>query len=306
MITILITPLGVVLTNNWIGIWVIMEINNLSFTSTETKKSKKNKEGMIKYFLVQGISTSVMIASMIIINIRKNFMAALAIIILIIKIATAPIHQWFIEVVKNIETLLATLAITWQKAIPLIVAFYLNRKNIIIFVITTATVGAVIQIKIKNPMEILAASSVFNNGWSMISVKIRGLIATSFLSIYWITVWTATTTLKNTNLLNPKKWKEKLPKKWEVRISIANIGGFPPTAGFAAKAWLTSAILKKKISPAVLTVISITAINLYSYTKILVNSAAEKKSNKISNPTNKFKIKEIMLTSTACMIIISI
>jgi NADH:ubiquinone oxidoreductase subunit 2 (subunit N) len=207
--------------------------------------------------------------------------------------------------VKNIEINSSTVAITWQKLVPLSIAFYLKSSILTLFILITSAAGSLLQIKTKDPLEIIGASSIFNNGWSLMSTKTRTLVFSIFVLIYWSTVWITTITIKKDKILEPTKWKEKPQIKWKLRIVIANIGGFPPTAGFAAKAWLTTNLIKKKTSLLVLLIISATSINLYSYTKIFINSTSGKKANKMWNTKDKFKNTKIIMSSIACMFLIS-
>jgi NADH:ubiquinone oxidoreductase subunit 2 (subunit N) len=299
------TPMIVIIRNSWIVIWISIEINNLSFTSLKLKKKEYRNEAGLKYFLIQRITSTLFIVIMISTTEKISIIKTMIITIILIKIAAAPMHQWFIEITKTIEVTQLTLAITWQKVIPLLMLIYTNRKIITAFIISTTALGALIQIKIKNSLEIIGASSVFNNGWSIAMTKTSITSLATFTIIYWYTVITTIMIIKK---LKTEKFTEtwnNQENKWVINTAISNTGRLPPTAGFSAKVWAISTIIKKKLTVISIMLTSITAINLYSYIKIIINNLIKNTPTKIKNKFSNTKITEISIVSILTIIIVS-
>jgi NADH:ubiquinone oxidoreductase subunit 2 (subunit N) len=248
-------------TNRWLIAWICIETNNLSFTIIKINKNttREEKEGMLKYFLVQAISSASFILLQVInIQLRWNTIKAGAMIIIIVKIAAAPLHSWFIEVVKKIALPSALLAMTWQKLIPLIIT--INNTCVIIkaFLVRTAVIGTVEITKTKKPKGIIVRSSIFNNRWIIARATV-GIKPMSYISaVYWIAVY------QTMGLV----WSEdsSFMKKSMITTTIfCNLGGLPPLPIFWTKLIIVNFIIKinEKITTSILMLLSV--INIYVY-----------------------------------------
>lgn len=241
-----------------------MEINNISFTMVKRKWSpeeKTEKEGMMKYFLIQAIASSsftLLLVTSIQLNIET--LETLGIIFIILKMSNAPLHAWFIETIKKIKIVRAGVAITWQKVLPLWVIFTVKCHLHKTFVLVTALTGASQIIKTNRRKEIIAISSIFNNSWLTMTTLLRLAVIMTFTFIYWIAVILSIGTM----------WRDKVnpqTKKKRSSLMLVNLAGLPPTAGFWGKLLVVQSMLKINNVVVVVILVSLTTANFYTYLK---------------------------------------
>lgn len=283
--------------NSWVSIWALLEVNTLSFCSLikneKKKETQKNREIIIKYLIIQSIASALLIIASSYEKMSRTiifFLCLIRISALIIKSAAAPLHQWFINVSKNIKWVPNIILFTWQKMAPLYLVLFQAKKIVAPFIIISAFLGAISIINKKNLKEILAYSSIFNLSWILLAISVRTKIFVLFTLIYWISVFFATWTIKRTEVVFLEDMNEKI-NKWVTILLIANLAGLPPLVGFIAK-WITfSESLKTGIKIITTTLLVIRSVNLYVYMRI-VNSNAIK--NRSSVQQNKKKLPQVL------------
>jgi NADH:ubiquinone oxidoreductase subunit 2 (subunit N) len=132
---------------------VILELNTIAYCRLNFDTPK---ESMLKYFVIQTIASALLIFGGVI---RYSFLIRIA---LIIKLAAAPFHFWFISVCKKRSWINNKILLTWQKLMPIYLVMYTAKSLLLFFVLLSATIGSVFLINKKSFKEILALSSVFN------------------------------------------------------------------------------------------------------------------------------------------------
>lgn len=287
------TPLLCTLRNTWITVWVALELNTLSFC---TLIKYKKKEGFItieirmKYFIIQSISSTVLVFSMVI---RKEwgnnkFMWFLGLISIMIKAAASPFHQWFINIIKKSKWIDSLILITWQKLAPVYLLLYQRKLIIIPFIVLSTALGRILQINKTKITEILALSSVFNLGWMIIGIILRTYLFILFSILYWISVTFVILMVKKIDEVPKGRMEGISKKKWINLAIVANLAGIPPLTGFLAK-WV---ILKERVGtlliPVITWVLLLRAINFYVYLRICTPIFLKK--SKIND--NKIKAKK--------------
>ncbi len=254
-------------------IWIFLELNTIclcSIISTRNKhKSFKNSEVSIKYFIIQSISSSILVLGILLRKeINRLFMLMLGLTAVIIKLASTPFHQWFVTVTKYSKLTNRTFLITWQKLAPGYLLIFQLKKLVLIFLIASAFVGRVSQLNKKLIIEILALSSIFNLRWIIVRILISFKLFVLFCGIYWLSVIFIIILIKKT-------WQKKIrprefsPNKRTQIIVVGSLAGIPPLIGFVAK-WIVfteSLKLSLLIISSVLLITS--SINLYIYLRML-------------------------------------
>jgi NADH:ubiquinone oxidoreductase subunit 2 (subunit N) len=289
--------------NTWLSIWVILEINTLSFCviiKSQGKEKKNILEIRIKYFIIQSISSAFLLLSSISTKITKSLLIALftlRIRALIIKSAAAPFHQWFISIVKSIKWKRATILMTWQKLAPTFLVLYQIKNIIYTFIATSLFVGAISQINKNKTLQIIAFSSVFNLSWILLAILINTKLFLRFSVIYWTTV---VITIIILNLLKIEViLKENIEStdKWTYLIIILNLGGIPPIIGFLAKWLVFSEALANKYTITIRMILIIRRLNLYIYIRMLNFIVIRQTQNKQKRPKKNSKKLSIFITT---------
>jgi NADH-ubiquinone oxidoreductase chain 2 len=88
-----------VTSSTWLGIWVGLELNLLSFIPLISKSSKFSAEAALKYFLTQAFASSVLLVGLLynyILTDEASLIAQPAVILIgtasMVKIGAAPVH----------------------------------------------------------------------------------------------------------------------------------------------------------------------------------------------------------------------
>ena len=285
--TIFISSLLCLIRNNWILIWVFLEINTLSFCSVikrNTKTSKKENDSSIKYFIIQSIASGILLF-FVVTKERYilHFLSMFATTALIVKLAAAPFHEWFIKITKRMTWKNATILITWQKLAPTYLITFQEKTISFIFILLSSLIGAIFQINKKNVMEIIALSSVFNLRWILLAILINIKTFVYFITIYWISVTLIIKVLQYSFNINIIYFFSRRIRKWLVLFITANLAGIPPFSGFLVK-WVVFVLyLKIHITPLISVILVIRTINFYIYLRLIKKTILKpKRQNQIT------------------------
>jgi len=262
-----------IIRNSWILIWVSLEINTLAFCSI-MKNSLKTKitELSIKYFIIQSVSSVLLLISTTTAKSPKltiTFLVFLPLMALLVKMAASPFQEWFVGITKNSSIKPAFVLMTWQKLAPLFLILYQIKTILWPFMFLSIILGRVLQIDKILFLEILAYSSVFNLSWILMAITIRNTLFIIFCLIYWNSVLLVVLFLNNSKQTKINASPNTRKEKWILLLTMANLAGLPPLAGFLVK-W----ILIKEFSVSIMLLLIITgltlsSVNFFVYTRII-------------------------------------
>jgi len=244
-------------------------------------------EASIKYLVVQSISSAILVFSIVSMKITEYslFIAGGAILALIIKIAAFPFHQWFVRVLSKSNWSNSLILITWQKLAPIfLIIFQMKTIIIIIFIITSAFWGGVIQINKIKIIEILALSSIFNISWLTLRILLRTKLYLTFSLLYWRTVLLIMLTLKRDLTKKTASIKDVKIDKIRIVIIVANLAGIPPLTGFFAKWIVAMERVKIDILIWITLILIASAINFFVYLRIFASITLKKTQTTNYNP----------------------
>lgn len=246
-------------------------------------------ETIIKYFIIQSISSALMVIIVLIIletNLLKNFVSIIIITSLIIKLAATPFHQWIIELTKKSKIINATILITWQKILPIYLIFFQSKRIIIVFILSTTLAGSLPQINKNKILEIIAISSVFNLRWTLAALTIGTKLIFIFCIFYWnsviITIWI----LKTLNLKTLNREKISKSNKVTTLFIISNLAGIPPFSSFLAKWFIAIEINKQRLKGTLTYLLIIRTIRFFIYLRITLKIISSKKSDTLKKLNN--------------------
>lgn len=311
MILLSVSSVICLTTNSWVIIWVLLEINTLAFCTlikTFSKEKKRISEIRIKYFIIQSVSSGLLLFSSISIKTQhKTFKlcSIFALIALLIKIASSPFQQWFVNIVKKSKRKNGAILITWQKLAPVYLVIYQTKAFVWPFLILSRLVGAISQINKKEFKEIIAFSSVFNLRWILLAITFNTKIFILFSLIYWISVIIIIYVVKKSKIKEIRLSSNITTKKWVILTVVLNLAGIPPLAGFLAK-WIvfTESLVNQSIAIVTILLV-IRRVNLYVYTRIINRSVINNtKYNQKSNSKSEKILTKVILTTNLTPILV--
>nr|UJG45436.1 NADH dehydrogenase subunit 2 [Gerris gibbifer] len=312
LITLILSTILVMSSENWFSMWMGLEINMLSFIPLmEMGKNYKSSESKMMYFLIQSMS-SIMFLFMIImtpmmmineININKITIMVIT-MSMMMKLGIAPMHMWFINIMNKISWNNCLILMTWQKMAPMFILSNMQNNNMIVNMcaMMSAMIGAIGGINQTSMQKIMAFSSVNHLGWMLICLNFDNEMWMKYLMIYSIMIIMLTTTFnkKSINYINQMNMNmNNNTEKINTMIMFLSLGGLPPFIGFLPK-WI---VIQSMISQGSMTMIMIlmfsSMITLFYYIRmmspVIMNFNLMNKWNLKSNNLKNFNMLKMMI-----------
>nr|ALO71069.1 NADH deshydrogenase subunit 2 [Pselaphinae sp. 7 EF-2015] len=238
-------------SNSWFGMWLGLEINLMSIIPLMNDiKNSYSTESSIKYFIIQALSSMIIMISMIFfVNINNspviNFNSSINLMFnsaLMAKMGSSPFHFWFPEIMEGLNWFNCTIIMTWQKMTPMILINYsFNSMFFYTIIILSMLISGILGINQNSLRKILTYSSINHIGWMMASMMF-------FESIWLIYFFVYSMILTNLILIfNLYKiffvtqlitfLKSNLNLNFFFIMNFLSLGGLPPFIGFLPK-WL--------------------------------------------------------------------
>lgn len=269
-----------VTSHSWLGIWIGLEINLMSFIPLIVENFRIFiSEAIIRYFLIQTL-TSINLLFFIIIEKIYPWINRITHIILnislLIKIGAAPFHFWFPKVIRGLRWINCLILSTWQKITPIIaISLCISKPWIIIAIISSAIIGALGGINQSSIRSLIRFSSISHIRWILSRLIIRINMWTIYFSIYSFLncLIISIFNINNFFFLN-QIFNSKINSRIYFRFSInlLSLGGLPPFLGFLPK-WLVVIFIRlNNINFIVLVIIVITLVTLRFYINITIRA----------------------------------
>lgn len=203
---------GAIRREVWPIIWIIMEVNMISFLWLLTINKRLKKSSLV-YFIIQRVGSLSLLAGRIVAEI-SGVMHKLVVLGLVLKIGLAPLHNWAPTLVVKMRIWFSYIFLTWQKVAPLFLMMTTTPKSILVWlVVINSAVAALIRIGSKELRLVLFYSGLIHFRWLSSGPYARSAIYFIFYRIVSIPVFL----------------------KINIPLSIANIAGVPPITGFFMK-----------------------------------------------------------------------
>nr|YP_009538317.1 NADH dehydrogenase subunit 2 [Limenitis jina]AYN60834.1 NADH dehydrogenase subunit 2 [Limenitis jina] len=234
--------------NSWLGCWIGLEINLLSFIPLiNTPNNLLNSEASLKYFLTQSIASINFLFSILLsLFLMKNFLFNnfFSIIInssLMMKMGSVPFHFWFPNIMEGLSWFNCFILMTWQKITPMILLSYYFNLNFMYFImIINVLIGAIGSFNQSSLRKLMAFSSINNLGWmisSMIISENLWMIYFIFYSIFSL-IMCFLFYIINIFFINQLfSFNMNFLIKISIMINFLSLGGLPPFLGFFPK-WI--------------------------------------------------------------------
>nr|YP_006503857.1 NADH dehydrogenase subunit 2 [Elodia flavipalpis]AFA46588.1 NADH dehydrogenase subunit 2 [Elodia flavipalpis] len=263
--------------NSWLGTWMGLEINLLSFIPFMSDNKLMSTESSLKYFLVQALASSMFLFGIILFlmnfNKNNNFMEIMIISSLLLKSGSAPFHFWFPNVVEGLSWMNALILLTWQKIAPLMLISYMIYKPLIITsIILSSMIGALGGLNQTSLRKLMAYSSINHLSWMLAAMYESNSIWMIYFLFYSFLTFSMIFLLdmfkiSYMNQLFSLFFNSKV-MKFFIFFNLLSLGGLPPFLGFFPK-WIVIQTLVMNNQLFLLTfMLMMTLITLYFYIRL--------------------------------------
>uniref|UniRef100_A0AAU7BAC9 NADH-ubiquinone oxidoreductase chain 2 n=1 Tax=Ceuthophilus sp. TaxID=3073481 RepID=A0AAU7BAC9_9ORTH len=270
-------------SNSWLGAWMGLEINLLSFIPLMlNSKNLFSTEASLKYFLIQAIASATLLFSVILMFLitemstlmENEILSMLVSSSLFMKMGAAPFHFWFPGVMEGLSWLNCLLLMTWQKIAPLILLSYCLKLNLFTSIIITLSViiGSLGGLNQTSLRKLLAYSSINHLGWMIAAMStsenlwFNYFLIYSFLSTCLVFSFNFLQTFHINQLfltLNKSPWI-----KFSVLLFFLSLGGLPPFLGFFPKWIVIQTLTEHNIIFITTFMVVTTLLTLFYYLRI--------------------------------------
>nr|BAD52094.1 NADH dehydrogenase subunit 2 [Watasenia scintillans] len=278
---IMIMILGTLLTlssSHWLTMWMGLELNLMGFLPLMNIKGKTlEAESSMKYFIVQSLSSSVLIMASVIMYsttlswysvFSDTFTSMLIILSLTLKLGGAPLHFWLPSITKKMAWMTLFLLLTWQKLAPLLMMSLINSNlwTIMLISIMSTIVGSIMALNQTNIQLIITYSSISHLGWMISSITLNSSISLIYFFNYIIISIPLLNTLSQSSgdhlfTLSQKNYSNNLM----IVSLILSLAGLPPLLGFMSKFMVLLSLMQNNMIILTMTLFLGTLISLYFY-----------------------------------------
>nr|AXS65330.1 NADH dehydrogenase subunit 2 [Curculionoidea sp. 9 KM-2017] len=238
---------------SWVTMWMGLEINLLSVIPLfKNSDNKYPTEAAMKYFFAQALGSSIIIWCVLSCSDHQSLLSpdtplSLKIMLttaLLIKMAAAPFHFWFPEVIEGINWDISLILMTWQKIAPMVILMNNIHTPILLsmIIISSSIISGIQGINQTSLRKIMAYSSINHTGW-----MITALISSSETWLIYFSTYTLMTAniiflMKMFNINKMSQLPQALSSDKNIKFifffNFLSLGGLPPFLGFMPK-WLT-------------------------------------------------------------------
>nr|QZK21961.1 NADH dehydrogenase subunit 2 [Amitermes sp. QLD_104] len=274
-------------SNSWLGAWMGLEINLMSFIPLMSNvKNMYNTEASLKYFIVQVLASATLLFMVVMKTLTEDlftfesstYTPMIICTPLLLKSGAAPFHWWFPGVMEGLSWENCALLMTVQKAAPLMLMSYLIDINAftLSIILTSTIVGAIGGMNQTSMRKILTYSSINHTGWMLIALTTSENLWMVYFLIYSTLALTVVSAIKlsGVSFINQTMMTNKETKlmKFMMFTSLLSLGGLPPFLGFLPKWIVIQAMIANNLTPLATIVVVTSLITLYYYLKISYSS----------------------------------
>nr|ARH55049.1 NADH dehydrogenase subunit 2 [Leiodes picea] len=266
--------------NSWLGMWLGLEINLLSIIPLiNNNENSMTTEASLKYFLVQAISSTILLFSIILMS-KNNILilgsfsssSLLFNTALFTKMGAAPFHFWLPEIMEGLNWLNCFMMLTWQKLAPMILLLTQNFWFLMIIIIWSMLISGIMGINQTSIRKIMAYSSINHIGWMISSMMINQVIWLYYFLIYMIISMNITLIFNKHSIFYLKQLFSWSKKNFLIKIlfimNFLSLGGLPPFLGFFPK-WLTiNSLIESNFLMISFIMVILTLLTLFYYMRL--------------------------------------
>nr|YP_009236795.1 NADH dehydrogenase subunit 2 [Telchinia polis]AMJ17264.1 NADH dehydrogenase subunit 2 [Telchinia polis] len=248
LFTLFFSTMIAISANSWLGCWIGLEINLLSFIPLmSSPQNLLSSEAALKYFLTQSIaSTNFLFSILLSLLLTKNLLPPSLILILInstllMKMGSVPFHFWFPNIMEGLSWFNSFILMSWQKISPMVLLSYcMNFKYLIYIMILNVLVGTIGSFNQASLRKLMAFSSINNVGWMISALMTSETLWSTYFLFYSMFLFVACFMFYISNIFYMNQMFNlnfDFFVKLTVMLNFLSLGGLPPFLGFLPK-WL--------------------------------------------------------------------
>nr|YP_009992945.1 NADH dehydrogenase subunit 2 [Zeugodacus cilifer]QNO34155.1 NADH dehydrogenase subunit 2 [Zeugodacus cilifer] len=268
-------------SNSWLGAWMGLEINLLSFIPLMNSNNLMSTEASLKYFLTQAMASAVLLFAIMmgylnnypIMEENSVYSNLIMTSSLLLKSGAAPFHFWFPNVMEGLSWMNALTLMTWQKIAPLMLISYIAQSSFLIIAIIMSTIaGSLGGLNQTSLRKLMAFSSINHLSWMLAAMQANESMWMIYFSFYSFLSISLTFMFNNfkmyhINQLFNSFFNSKI-MKFLLFLNLLSLGGLPPFIGFMPK-WLVIQLLVMKTQYMLMTIMTVmTLITLFFYLRL--------------------------------------
>nr|AKS03963.1 NADH dehydrogenase subunit 2 [Spadella cephaloptera] len=236
-------------SNNWLLIWLGLEINMMSFLPLIGNNNSSKKKVSL-YFVVQSIGSLLILATGIM---QINITARIMILALSLKMGIIPVHFWIPPLISTMKSYQMSLLLTIQKISPLVLLkVVMNSAFLTTLLVLNAILGGMmVMISMMMPLLLLFSGTIH------LSWLLSALNTSMFWNYMIIYMFLLTAIIKF--------WD--MNQKNSMQLTLLNFGGIPPFLGFSLKLNTLSMLNSIHIPPLLMG----SCMSLYAYVRLLLS-----------------------------------
>nr|WRY72396.1 NADH dehydrogenase subunit 2 [Eupteryx sp.] len=280
-------------SNNWIMMWCGLEISLVSFIPLMVSKLIMSSESSIKYFIIQSISSSMLMLGITFMIMKGDYNYEYAMMTaLLIKTGVCPFHNWVLTVLEGLDFYMILIMLTINKIAPLTMMSYIMSSMVLIIYLTTM-MGAIMGLNQNSLKKLMGYSSIFNMGLIMAALKMNWmwmlyLLIYSFL-LFMLSMFM---NMNNLNLINQIMFSSSVLMSMCLWINMLSMGGMPPLMGFSIKYLVMMFLVSTKMNMMIFVMVISSLLVVFFYLRLTFISSMN---NFITNKMKLFNLKEISL-----------
>nr|YP_010296677.1 NADH dehydrogenase subunit 2 [Rhagoletis cerasi]UMI33244.1 NADH dehydrogenase subunit 2 [Rhagoletis cerasi]UMI33257.1 NADH dehydrogenase subunit 2 [Rhagoletis cerasi]UMI33270.1 NADH dehydrogenase subunit 2 [Rhagoletis cerasi] len=328
MMFFFILMMGTMITvssNSWLGAWMGLEINLLSFIPLMSDNNLMSTEASLKYFLTQAIASAILLFAIILMYLN-NFPKMESSLIfnnliiyssLLLKSGAAPFHFWFPNVMEGLSWINALILMTWQKIAPIMLISYTNWINFnFLAIIISTMVGSLGGLNQTSLRKLMAFSSINHLGWMLAAMQTSELNWLIYFYFYTFMSFSLIFMFNNLKMYHINQlfnsFFNSKEKKFVLFINLLSLGGLPPFIGFLPKWLVIQSLIMNNQHILMMIMIMMTLITLFFYLRMCFSAFMLNYSENnwiISMQMNNFSFKLMLFFSfitTFSLILISL
>nr|AFI23435.1 NADH dehydrogenase subunit 2 [Ceratocombus japonicus] len=309
--------LGILITmfsNNWIIMWMGLEINMISFIPLLSNMNKLSSEASMMYFLIQSLGSSLLMFSimmnpMIMFLINESLMKSMIFMSLMLKSGIPPLHSWVPEIINKMNWNQSILILTLQKVAPLTIMsnIIFNEYMINMIIILSVTTGAIGGLNYLSVRKIMTFSSINHMGWILACMKNSNQLWIFYTILYFSMTFMIMLYFKNMNMFTSNNMNIKFKtfmEKINITMMMLSLGGMPPMLGFFMKWMVIQNLIESNNMFIMIIMILMSLIILFYYLKMIFKNIANMSLTtnwKTKNNSNLMQMLFLLINSMLMM-----
>nr|QNE85764.1 NADH dehydrogenase subunit 2 [Helina impuncta] len=265
--------------NSWLGAWMGLEINLLSFIPLMSNNKLMSTESSLKYFLTQALASSILLFSVLLLMMNLSNPNSMDLIkmmtfsSLLLKSGSAPFHFWFPNVMEGLSWTNSLILMTWQKIAPLMLISYMIFKYmIIISVILSSMIGAMGGLNQTSLRKLMAYSSINHLSWMLAAMYNSNQLWITYFMFYMFLTFSLIFMfnifkMSHINQLFSLFFNNK-NLKFLLIFNLLSLGGLPPFLGFYPKLMVIQLLTVNNQLFLLFFMVLMTLITLYFYMRL--------------------------------------